>query len=107
MPEVFRPRPLSRLRCGVFSGAVCINRPHGAPKIFHAGGSAVGVGVVILVLRFGLWILDSGIWSKSHTERFDGTHLVDGSLAESDLSPDILVDIYIYIYIYIYAYYYY
>ena len=31
-----------------FSGAVHVNRPYGAPNIFHTDGSVVGVGVVIL-----------------------------------------------------------
>ena len=34
--------------------AVHIDRPYGALKIFHTGGSVVGVGVAIWVLTIGL-----------------------------------------------------
>ena len=43
--------PLSRLRYGIFPGAVHINRPYAAHQIFHTMGSVVGVGVIILVLK--------------------------------------------------------
>ena len=46
--------PLSQPRYDVFSGAVHVSRPYGAPYIFHSGGSVAGVGVVILALRTAL-----------------------------------------------------
>ena len=41
---------VSRPRCDVFSGAVHVDRHHGALNIFQTGGSVVGVGVVVLAL---------------------------------------------------------
>ena len=49
-PNLPPPPPLSRLRYDIFSGVVHIKRPCEALKIYHTGGSVVGVGVVILVL---------------------------------------------------------
>ena len=43
--------PLLRPLYGIFSRAVHIDRPYGALVIFHTGGSVVGVGVEIMVLR--------------------------------------------------------
>ena len=44
------PPPLSRPRYDIFSGAAHTERPYGALKICHTGGSVVGVGVEIMVL---------------------------------------------------------
>ena len=47
------PPPLSRHRSDIFSGAVHIKLPYEALTIFHTAGSVVGVGVEIMVLKFG------------------------------------------------------
>ena len=46
------PPPLLRPRYDIFSWAVHIDRPYGALKVFHTGGSVVGVGVAIVVLTY-------------------------------------------------------
>ena len=51
LPEFPHPPPLLRPLYDIFSGAVHIDRPYGALIIFHTGGSVVGVGVEIMVLR--------------------------------------------------------
>ena len=79
------PPPLSQPWYDICSWAVHIDRPYGALKIFHTGGSVLGVVVAIAILTIGL---------LPYSVPFLAT------LIRNSASSAFRVCVYIYIYIY-------